>query len=71
MDYKKLNYDAILDWCFKNGKEDWLQEQLEAGKTFLTIKEAFVLTFMPDIKPPKKAKAMSMLEKFKARKAGK
>ena len=71
MDYKTLNYDAILNWCFENGKENWLQEQLEEGKTFLVIKEAFVAKFMPHIKPPKKAKSLSMMEKFKARKAGK
>ena len=25
MDYKKLNYEAIEDWCFANGQEAWLE----------------------------------------------
>ena len=71
MDYKKLNYATIEDWCFENGKENWLEEQLLQGKTFLVIKEAFVAKFMPNIKPPKKEKQPSMLDRFNKRKAGK
>lgn len=34
--------------------------------TFMQIKEAFVLKFMPEIKPVKKAKALTMYDRIKA-----
>jgi hypothetical protein len=71
MDYKTMKFDEIMDWCFANGKEDWLEEKLAEGLSFLKIKEAFVLAFMPSIKPPKKPQSLSMKERFALRKAGK
>ena len=71
MDYKMMKYQNIEDWCFENGKEDWLEEQLNNGMSFLQLKEAFVDKFMPNIKPPKKPKTLSMKERFALRKAGK
>lgn len=69
MNYKTINFDEVLAWCFENGQEAWLEEQLaKHGNSFLPIKEAFVLKFMPEIKPPKKEKPLSMMEKFNLRK---
>jgi hypothetical protein len=64
MDYKKINFEDILNWCFENDQKEWLKKRLDAGESFLVIKEAFVLKFMPEIKPPKKEKPLTMLEKF-------
>ena len=69
MDYKMMNFEDIMKWCFANGKDAWLETQLNEGKSFLQIKEAFVLKFMPEIKPPKKEKPLTMMEKFAKMKA--
>lgn len=68
MDYKTLKFDELMDWCFENGKDAWLEAQLEEGKSFLLIKEAFVAEFMPSIKPAKKPQPLTMMEKFQLRK---
>lgn len=69
MDYKKMNFEEIAAWCFANDKADWLEERLNDGQSFLVIKEAFVLEFMPEIKPPKKVKPLTMMEMFQKMKA--
>ena len=69
MDYKKLNYQQIEDWCFNNGQEGWLEANLD--KSFMELKYEFAKKFMPDILPKAKPKALTMRDKFMARKAAK
>ena len=65
MEYLKINYDFIDKWCMDNNQDAWLEARLD--KPFITIKMEFVNTFMPEIKPTKKAKPLTMREKFEAR----
>ena len=71
MDFQKLNYEQIEDWCFTNGKEDWLEEQLEANTPFIQLKRNFAKKFMPEIIPTAQPKKPTMLDRFKARKGAK
>ena len=67
MDYKTLDYAAVENWCFENGKEDWLEAHLDLS--FMALKYEFAKAFMPEILPVAKPKPLSMREKFMARKA--
>lgn len=67
MDYKALNYEAIENWCFENGKEDWLEARIDLS--FMALKYEFAKTFMPEILPVAKPKPLTMREKFMKRKA--
>ena len=69
MDYKKLNYAMVENWCFENGQEDWLEERLDMP--FMALKYEFAKEFMPEILPVAQAKPLTMKEKFAARKAAK
>lgn len=71
MDFKNATYDEILTWCDANGKLDWLEEKLNAGLSFIAIKQSFFRTFMAEAIPPKKEKAPSMKDKLAALKAAK
>lgn len=67
MDYKTLKYPQIEDWCFENGKEDWLEAHLDMS--FMEMKYEFAKAFMPNILPVAKPKPLTMREKFAKRKA--
>ena len=67
MDYKKLKYSDIENWCFDNGKEDWLEANLDLS--FMEMKYQFAKTFMPEILPVAKPKPATMRDRFNARKA--
>ena len=63
LDYKTLNGDGIIEWCVANGQTDWLKENIDKYNSFLTLKKAFALKFMPNIIPKAKAKPISFKEK--------
>ena len=67
MDYKKLNYAQVEDWCFENGKVEWLEAHIDLP--FMQLKYEFAKSFMPNILPIAKPKPLSMRDKFLARKA--
>jgi hypothetical protein len=67
MDYKTLKYPQIEDWCFENDKVEWLEAHIDMS--FMALKYEFAKTFMPQILPVAKPKALTMREKFMARKA--
>ena len=67
MDYKTLKYPQLEDWCFENGKEDWLEAHLDMS--FMALKYEFAKTFMPEILPVAQPKKPTMRDRFNARKA--
>ena len=75
MEYNKITLDNIINYCQKNNEVAWLKEEVaktivtEEGKerkvTFIELKRAFVLKFMPEIAPKAAApKKPSMYERI-------
>ena len=67
MDYKALTFNDIYNWCVTNKQTAWLKETgavKENGKrpTFIEIKKAFALKFMPEIMPKAQPKAPTMYD---------
>lgn len=74
MDYKKLTFNDIVEWCKANNQVEWLKKEVETivvdedkdGKeferdiTFIEIKRDFAEKFMPEIAPQRKPKKPSM-----------
>lgn len=66
MDYKKMTFNDIVDWCKANNQVEWLKEEVEkkVGEraiTFIEIKKEFAAKFMPEILPvAKKEKKPTM-----------
>lgn len=99
MDYRKMDFPAIYEWCEKNGQLKWLEAKVneevetevypfvtivdaEGNKkrkydktatpkvekrpiSFLSVKDAFVEKFMPEIKPVAKPAKKTMRDWFK------
>lgn len=73
MDYKKMTFNDIVDWCKANDQIEWLKKEVaktvtvekDGAKvtrdvTFVEIKRAFAEKFMPEIIPERKPKKPSM-----------
>lgn len=64
--YKKATFDEIYDYVSKEKPEylDKLKKDVEADRSFLTIKKEFYQEYFPQYIPTKKPKAPSMKEKL-------
>ena len=74
MDYKKLTFNDIVEWCKANNQVEWLKREVETivvdedkdgneferDITFIEIKRDFAEKFMPEIAPKRKPKKPSM-----------
>lgn len=73
MNYKKMNFNDIVEWCKANNQVEWLKSivattvvdekdgvEFERDITFIEIKKAFAKKFMPEILPVPKEKKPSM-----------
>lgn len=73
MDYKKMTFNDIVEWCKANNQVEWLKKKVETPVedkdkdgnefkrdiSFIEIKRDFAEKFMPEI-APKKTKKPSM-----------
>ena len=76
MTYNKITLDDIIDYCKANAQTAWLKEEAkrtfpteEGGTrkiTFIELKRAFVLKFMPEIAPKAAPKGPSMWDRINA-----
>jgi hypothetical protein len=73
MDYKKMTFNDIVEWCKANNQVEWLKKEVETivvdekdgveferDISFIEIKRDFAEKFMPEIAPQKKPKKPSM-----------
>jgi hypothetical protein len=58
MDYKTMKFADVVEWCKANNQIKWLKEYKEANPnlSFLALKKAFAIKFMPEIIPTATAK---------------
>ena len=75
MNYKKMNFNDIVEWCKANNQVEWLKEtvgktvvyekdgmEMARAITFVEIKRLFAEEFMPEILPVAKEKKPSMFD---------
>lgn len=60
LNYQKMKFTDIVEWCKANGEVEWLKKQREEEPTFIQLKVAFAKKFMPEIMPVAKVKAPTM-----------
>jgi hypothetical protein len=75
MNYKKMNFNDIVEWCKANNQVEWLKQtvgktvvyekdgmEMARTITFIEIKKEFAAKFMPEILPVAKEKKPSMFD---------
>lgn len=74
MDYKKMKFNDIVEWCKANNQVEWLKKEVEIivvdedkdgneferDISFIEIKRDFAEKFMPEIAPQRKPKKPTM-----------
>jgi hypothetical protein len=77
MDFQKITYPEIEEWCIKNNQVEWLKEEAkkpyynkETGEardiTFVDLKLAFFYKFFPEKAPKRKEKQPTIWERIAA-----
>lgn len=66
LNYQKMSFADIKEWCVANGKVDWLKAQRKNEPTFIQLKVAFAKEFMPEIMPVAKPKGPTMWDEIDA-----